>query len=132
MVAYKAMPVLAIFLIIVSIVPTFFGAGSKDALEEAYEKGNFKVYYEAYKDDETLEKRNYDILVSTEESLDDLLAESKENLKSAEGEAAEELSDQIEEFEYIQDTAKDMIKEIETQKTKATLCIVAAVIFAVA
>ena len=132
MVAYKAMPVLAIFLIIVSIVPTFFGAGSKDALEEAYEKGNFKVYYEAYKDDETLEKRNYDILVSTEESLDDLLAESKENLKSAEGEAAEELSDQIEEFEYIQNTAKDMIKEIETQKTKATLCIVAAVIFAVA
>jgi hypothetical protein len=113
---YKAMYGFAIFLLIITIIPTaLFTASSEEALEEAYEAGNFKVWYTAYQEDGTIDNVEYELLVG----LRDDLEEEMEDLEDEDLEAAEGMLASLEE----------RISDIESRGSRGILCIVMAVLF---
>ena len=115
-VPYKAMYGLAIFLLIIAILPTaLFTASSEEALEEAYEAGNFKVWYTAYQEDGTVENVEYELLVRLHDDLED----GMEDLEDEDLEAAESMLASLE----------DRISDIESRGSRGVLCIVMAVLF---
>ena len=115
-VPYKAMYGLAIFLLIIAILPTvLFTASSEEALEEAYEAGNFKVWYTAYQEDGTVENVEYELLVKLHDDLED----GMEDLEDEDLEAAESMLASLE----------DRISDIESRGSRGVLCIVMAVLF---
>jgi hypothetical protein len=113
---YKAMYGFAIFLLIIAIIPTaLFTASSEEALEEAYEAGNFKVWYTAYQEDGTIDNVEYELLVK----LRDDLEEEMEDLEDEDLEVAESMLASLEE----------RISDIESRGSRGILCIVMAVLF---
>ncbi|MBO5734591.1 MAG: hypothetical protein J6S15_00635 [Clostridia bacterium] len=115
-VPYKAMYGLAIFLLVIAIIPTaLFTASSEEALEEAYEAGNFKVWYTAYQEDGTVDNVEYELLVK----LRDDLEEEMEDLEDEDLEVAESMLASLEE----------RISDIESRGSRGILCIVMAVLF---
>lgn len=132
LVPYKAMIALAVFVLIFAIVPTVFAVDSKDAREEAYKAGEFKIWYTEYQEEGTKLNIEYQLAKEIAEEGDEELAELREELKSAEGEKAEKLKEQIENGEKLLKEAEERVVEIEARAKRPTTCIITAVIVLIA
>ena len=132
LVPYKAMVVLSVFLLIIAIVPTVFAVGSEEARDEAFEAGQFKVWYTEYQEEGTKLNIEYEFAKEFKEVGDEELAELREELKTAEGEKAEQIAQQIEDGEKMLAEADEIIGEIEARAKRPTTCIILTVIFLIA
>ena len=132
LVPYKAMVVLSVFLLVLAIVPTVFAVDSADARDEAFEAGQFKVWYDEYQEEGTKANINYELLVGFAEKGEEELEELRDDLKSADEAKAEMIEKQIEYGEKLVNAANDEIKAIETRATRPTTCIIFAVVFLIA
>ena len=115
-VPYKAMRSMAITLLVFVLLPAvLFTAGSGEALEDAYDAGNFKVWYDAYQEDGTPENGEYELLRESRDRLEEVVEELKDE-------------DELKAAESLLASIEDEIDAIEGRSAKRILCIVFAVI----
>jgi len=129
LVEYKAMVALAVILLIFAIVPTVFAANSADALEEAYSKGQFKIWYNEHEERGTEAYTEYNLLIEYKEAAEEELIELEEELASADGDKAEELAEKVDDAKHTLKMINNEIKDIEAKPTRPVVCIVMAALF---
>ncbi len=122
---------LAIILLVIAIVPVVFNAPTHDAKIESYQKGIYKTCYNAYLEDGTSAKAAYDKLKEEYDFGVEFIDGLQEELKTAQGEQAEEITFMLERAELELVAIEQDIKEIETKQSKAVLGIVMAALFVV-
>lgn len=127
--SYKSMVYLAAFLLVLAIIPTLLATDSEEARDESYEKGIVKIWYTEYQEEGTPLNVKYELLKEFKEAGDEELAELREELKTAEGEKAEDIAEQIEEGEKMVAEAESEIKEIEARAKRPVICLISAVVF---
>lgn len=130
--SYKAMPVMAIFLLVLAILPMTLGAKTIEQRNEAFENGKFRVCYNEFEIDGSAAKVEYELLKASHETGVEFVAELKEEVKAADGELADELKEELEDAEFKLASLEDEIKDMEAQASRCTVCIAMAVIFVIA
>ncbi len=130
--AYKAMPVMAILLLVLAILPTTLGVKTIEDRNEAYKEGKFKVCYNEFEIDGSAANIKYELLKASHETGVEFVDELKEDVKDADGELADKLKEELEDAEFKLESLEDEIKDMEAQSSRCTVCIAMAVIFVVA
>lgn len=127
----KAMPVIAILVLIVSIAPTYISADTKEEIDTAYEAGQLKVWYDEYKEEGSSANIDYELLKGFQEKSIEDIDDLKAKVKNASEEEKEQLLEKIEKAETDLLKIRRTIKAIEVRAVRPTTCIVASVILVI-
>ena len=133
LVPYKAMVVLSVFLLVLAIVPTVLAVDSEKARDEAFEAGQFKIWYTEYQEEDTKAYIEYEGMINLADNAEDMLDDLYDELEDADDdEEAEEIEKFIEYYETRITFINEEIDEIEARAKRPTNCIIFAVIFLIA
>ena len=124
----KSLLTMVIILLVIAVVPVALNAPDKQVQAESYEQGIFKTCYTAYLEDSSPEKAEYEALQTACSEEKTQIETLKTQLAGAQGEQADALTKEIAKAEFELARVERDIKEIETAKSKVTLCLAMAIL----
>lgn len=123
-----SMVFVSILMLVIALYPTMIAVDSAEARDEAYSAGSFKIWYTEYLEDGTDDNIEYELLKATGEELNNELEGLRDELRSAEGERAEELASTVSDAEKAIETINDQIDDFEDRASRPKRCLIAAII----
>ncbi len=131
--AYGQFIALAVILCLVAAVPMMFGTSSTEDKVTAFEKGQYKMGFTDYEEEGTSDYREYQTCVETLDLTNQLIEEADEAIADTDDEQnKQEIISVKQMLVATRDSYEVRIEDMEKQGSRATLCIVGAVLFLLA